>query len=75
MRYAQEYAGQKLHLAEEIDPDLNAGRTVADRALCGRTNANRGAWRLTINVALGNVCRNCRRIRNRQLTRALRGER
>jgi len=62
LRYAQEYKGQKLHLVREIDPHLNGGRTVANKALCGRNCHKRGAWRLTINMPLGTVCLNCWRI-------------
>lgn len=53
-RYAQEYGGQKLHLVE----DFGHGK-VAFRALCGRTPNRRGAWRMTINVSLGEACKKC----------------
>lgn len=53
-RYAQEYGGQKLHLVEEMN-----SQEVAFRALCGRNPSKRGTWRMTINVPLGNACKNC----------------
>lgn len=53
-RYAQEYGGQKLHLVKE----LNA-KEVDSTALCGRSPIKRGNWRMTINVPLGNACKNC----------------
>lgn len=57
IRFAQEYGGQKLHVVE----DFGDGR-VWFRALCGRTPAKRGYWRLTINLPAGRCCGNCRRI-------------
>ena len=56
-RYAQEYGGQKLHLVEEANSE-----EVAFKALCGRNPNKRGTWRMTINVPLGNACRNCLRV-------------
>lgn len=55
--YAQEKAGQKLHLVPVI-----SGDTVANTALCGKRVSR---WRMTINVSLGHSCQNCRRV-NRQ---------
>ncbi len=52
MRYAQEKRGQKLHLVHTRDevPEL--------RAICGRLSLR---WRMTINLPMGLVCRNCLR--------------
>ncbi len=58
MRYAQEYGGQKLHLVYEYG-DFGG---ISDSALCGRNNNKRGSWRMTINVPLGNACKNCLRV-------------
>lgn len=57
IRFAQEYGGQKLHIVE----DFGYGR-VGQRALCGRTPARRGYWRLTFNFPMGHCCGNCRRV-------------
>ncbi len=54
-RYAQQYAGQRLHI---VEADANT-KTVANTAICGR-NCKQG-WRITINVPLANLCKNCRR--------------
>jgi hypothetical protein len=55
--YAQEYGGQRLHLVQET-----GGGYVRNEAICGRTNAKRGGWRMTINAPLANLCGNCRRV-------------
>ena len=68
MRYAQEKAGQKLHLVQELDLDLT-GREVAFRALCGRSPSKRGEWRMTINISLGEVCRSCIRAYHARLAK------
>lgn len=51
-RYAQEKAGQQLHLVEIM------GDGVAPRARCGRQPER---WRVTFNVPWAHECRNCRR--------------
>ena len=57
-RFAQEYGGQRLHIVE-ADPNT---KTVSSRALCGRDYSKRGNWRMTINMPLANLCKNCSRI-------------
>lgn len=57
MRYVQEYAGQKLHLASEF-PD----GSVMNTALCGRVCMKRGNWRLSINVPMGMACKSCLKV-------------
>lgn len=54
-RYAQEKAGQQLHIAQVV---YNHGFTVALAARCGRQARH---WRATFNVPLGHACRNCLR--------------
>ena len=62
MRYAQEYGGQQLHLVNEYINNRTNETLVSDRALCGRSNRKRGAWRMTINAPLGHACKNCLRV-------------
>jgi len=57
-RFAQEYGGQKLHI---VEADAN-DKTVSARAICGRDCSKRGNWRMTINMPLASLCRNCGRI-------------
>ena len=57
-RFAQEYGKQKLHI---VEADAN-NKSVNTRAICGRTCHKRGNWRMTINVPLANLCKNCGRI-------------
>lgn len=57
-RFAQEYGGQKLHI---VEADANT-KTVSSRAICGRNCDKRGSWRMTINMPLANLCKNCGRI-------------
>jgi len=56
MIYAQEKAGQKMHLVHKIDDKPLV------YALCGRNCAEQGTWRLTSNVSFGENCRRCSRI-------------
>jgi len=56
-RFAQEYGGQKLHI---VEADANT-KTVSTKAICGRDCLKRGNWRMTINMPLANLCRNCGR--------------
>lgn len=63
MTYAQEYGGQKLHLVEEhVDNGPGGGLRVSNKALCGRSNAKRGGWRMTIGLPLNHSCKNCQRV-------------
>jgi len=57
-RFAQEYGGQKLHI---VEADANDEK-VSSRAICGRDCSRRGNWRMTINMPLANLCKNCGRI-------------
>ena len=57
-RYAQEYGGQKLHIVE-VGCD---SKTVRGKAICGRNCYKRGSWRMTLNVSLAGLCKNCSRI-------------
>lgn len=52
-RYAQEHKGEKLHLVY----DLANGNVTTP--FCGKRI--RG-WRMTINMPLGNACKNCLRV-------------
>ena len=55
MKYAQIREGMKLHLVNDYG-DLGLGAT-----LCGISPQ---FYRLTVNVPMGNACRNCMRIYN-----------
>ena len=57
-RFAQEYGGQKLHIVRANAND----KTVDSRAICGRDSSRRGSWRMTINMPLASLCKNCSRI-------------
>ena len=57
-RFAQEFGGQKLHI---VEADRNT-ETVARKAICGRNCSKRGNWRMTINMPLASLCKNCRRV-------------
>lgn len=52
MRYAQRKSGQKLHLVYEL-PEGGVTNPVC--------NTKTDNFRMTINVPLGNACRNCLR--------------
>lgn len=63
MRYAQVESKQRLHLVYEPgeghgDHIVRAGRVSAP--LCGRPVLN--GYRMTVNLPLGNACRNCLRV-------------
>lgn len=69
MRYAQVSSGQKLHLVygpgEGTDPANLIRAGYVSSPLCGRQWD--GRYRMTINVALANACKNCLRVhRSRQ---------
>lgn len=61
-------SGQKLHLVYEagegIDSQhlISAGRISAP--ICGRGFDKNGGFRMTINVPLGQACKNCIRVYN-----------
>jgi hypothetical protein len=54
MRYAQHKTGQKLHLVFET-------KDYVSSPVCGKNIDN---YRMTINVPMGNACKNCLRIYN-----------
>lgn len=64
MIYAQVKRGQKLHLAYEAgegrDEKQLVGKGYISNPLCGRSVPN--GYRMTINVPLANLCKNCRRV-------------
>ena len=55
VRYAQHKRGLKLHIV----PVLSGADNMAQTALCGKRVV---FWRMTINMALGKPCHNCRRV-------------
>lgn len=63
MRYAQEKAGQRLHLVYEAGEGRDAAHITrageVSEPLCGRHVTG---YRMTINVPLANACRNCNRV-------------
>jgi hypothetical protein len=66
MRYMQIKDGQKFHLVYEAgegrssDKLIPAGKVSAP--ICGRGFDENGGFKMTINVPLGNACKNCFRI-------------
>ena len=66
MRYMQIKSGQRLHLVYEPGEGrhptdlIPAGHLSAP--ICGRGFDSNGNFRMTINVSLGNACRNCLRV-------------
>jgi len=52
MYYAQEKSGKKLHLVYDAEDKVS-------QPICGKKVDN---YRMTINVPLGNACKNCLRI-------------
>jgi hypothetical protein len=64
MRYAQIRGGKKLHLAceagEEYQGEIIRAGYISPPLCC--TPAYQGKYRMTINVSLGEACKNCRRI-------------
>lgn len=66
MIYAQIKGGMKLHLACEPGEDYRGDvirKGYISPPLCA-TRGFQGSYRMTINVSLGEACRNCRRIAN-----------
>jgi hypothetical protein len=63
MRYAQIKGGQRLHLVYEGGEGRDDQHLVRNgflsQPLCG---AKSEGYRMTINVPLGNACRNCMRV-------------
>jgi len=66
MRYAQIKSGKKLHLICEAG-EVYWGEIIRkdhqSAPLC-KTSAFHGNYRMTINVPLGNACKNCLRVYN-----------
>jgi len=56
IRYAQENAGEKLHIVADL-----GGHSVSSMALCGKTAT---VWRMTFNMPMASLCGNCRRAWN-----------
>jgi hypothetical protein len=63
MRYAQGKAGEKLHLVYEAgegpDPQHLTPAGTVSQPICGKKVER---YRMTINVSLGEECKNCRRV-------------
>lgn len=64
MRYAQIRGGRKLHLVFEAGEGLDSQHLVPagqlSAPLC-HTNWFNGQYRMSINLPLGNACKNCSR--------------
>lgn len=60
MIYAQIKGGNKLHLVEEHIDNYGGGKSVG-QPLCGIVALK---YRMTINLPLGNACKNCQRVFN-----------
>jgi hypothetical protein len=54
LRFAQQKAGQKLHLVYDFGDN-----SVSRKALCGKSPDQ---WRMTINLPMGMACHNCLRV-------------
>jgi len=71
MRYMQIKRGQKLHLAYEAGEGKDKTNLILanhiSAPICGRGFNQRGNFRMTINVPLGNACKNCQRVYNARL--------
>lgn len=65
MLYAQYRSGQKLHLVYEPgegkDTESIIRKGHLSWPLCGRQD-EAGGYRMTINIPLGNACKNCQRV-------------
>lgn len=62
MRYAQEKAGQRLHLVAEAGEEYRGKiitRGKLSQPLCGRRVQD---YRMDINMPLANACKNCLRV-------------
>ena len=68
MKYIQIKGGQKLHLAYEAGEGKTKENLVEanhiSAPICGRGWDENGNFRMTINVPLGNSCKNCNRVYN-----------
>ena len=68
MRYAQLKAGKRLHLVYEAGEGVDAQHLVPaghlSPPLC-HTNYFKGEYRMSINLPLGNACKNCVKIFNK----------
>jgi len=68
MRYMQIKGGQKLHLSYEAGEGKDKAHLIEanhiSAPICGRGFDGKGNFRMTINVSLGNACRNCQRVYN-----------
>ncbi len=68
MRCMQIESGQKLHLAYEAGEGKDKAHLIEanqiSAPICGRGFNKSGNFRMTINVLLGNACKNCLRVYN-----------
>lgn len=68
MIYIQIEVGQKLHLAYEAGEGKDEQHLIKanhiSAPICGRGFDKNGNFRMTINVSLGNACKNCQRVYN-----------
>jgi len=68
MRYMQIKSGQKLHLVFEAGEGKDETKLIKaehiSAPICGRGFDKNGNFRMTINVPLGNACKNCLRVYN-----------
>ena len=59
-------SGQKLHLVYEAGEGISRDKLIpinhVSAPICGRGFDKNGQHRMTINVPLGNACKNCSRI-------------
>ncbi len=66
MRYMQIKGGQKLHLVYEAGEGISSERLTptgyVSAPICGRGFDKNGRFRMTINMPLGNACKNCTRV-------------
>lgn len=68
MTYMQIKSGQKLHLVYEAGEGKDDHNIIkagfVSGPICGRGFDENGKFRMTINVPLGNSCKNCNKVYN-----------
>lgn len=66
MRYMQIKGGEKLHLVYEPGEGKDDSNIIKagyiSAPICGRGFSRDGRYKMTINVPLGNACKNCLRV-------------
>lgn len=66
MKYMQIKGGQKLHLAYEAGEGKDKKHLIEggyiSAPICGRGFDKNGNFRMTINLPMGNACKNCNRV-------------